>query len=77
MEIQPDMESKPEDITAQDKLMDDIDMEGGFALDKAELSARPQETFYNSLKKWSNKVVHTDAGGNTAKYGFDMTNKQA
>ena len=45
MEIQPDMESKPEDITAQDKLMDDIDMEGGFGLGKAEPSAKPKETF--------------------------------
>ena len=74
MEIQPDVQSKPEDVTAQDKRVDDIDMEGGFGLDKAELSARPKPTFYNSSTKGSNKVVHFDAGGNIAKYGFDMTN---
>lgn len=77
METQPDVEAKPEDVTAQDERVGDIDMEGGFGLGKAEPSAKPKETFYNSPTKGSNKVVHTDAGGNTAKDGFDMTNKQA
>lgn len=76
METQPDVESKPEDVTAQDERVGDIDMEGGFGLGKAEPSAKPKETFYNSPNKGAGKVMHTEVGYATAKDGFDVNKQQ-
>jgi len=44
-DTQPDIDSKPEDTSAKDERVGDIDMEGVFGLGKAEPSTKPKETF--------------------------------
>lgn len=77
METQPDVESKPEDLTSQDERVGDIDMEGGFGLGKAEPSAKPKETFYNSPTKGSNKAIGSiDIAYKSGTEGFETSKER-
>jgi len=77
METQPDVESKPEDVNTTDERVGDIDMEGGFGLGKAEPSAKPKETFYNSPTKGNNKATgNIDVGYKSGTEGFDKVKEK-